>query len=150
MPISPEKFVYLKPSLDNCQARVKARARKGETGAAVNKVDRKAEARGGVSIAYQARLMRAHEAFLQGRHVEEFPKIAPRLEKDVVVVEGPLADADFSCPGTEADRTFEHVVEGLLIKRELFHEIMASITMLVEGALVNALCSRGRTTYSRF
>ena len=117
MPIRPEKFVYLKPSLDNCQARVEAGTRKGVIGAAVNKVDRKAEARGGVWNAYQARLRRAHEAFLQGHHAEEFPKIPQRLEKDVVVVEGPLADADFSCPGPEADRTVEHVVEGLLIKQ---------------------------------
>ena len=97
--------------LDNCQAR------RCEIGAVVNKVDRKAEARGGVSNAYQARLRRAHEAFLQGHHSEEFPKIPPRLEKDVVVVDGPLADADFSCPGPEADRTVEHVVKGLLIKQ---------------------------------
>ena len=64
----------------------------GRAGAAARKV--KQEERFLEQIAYQARLRRAHEEGLHGRHAEEFPKIPPHLEKDVVVVEGPLADAD--------------------------------------------------------
>ena len=74
MPITPEKFVYLKPSLDSCQACVEARAQKIRV--AVNKVNCKAKARGSVSNTYQAPLRRAHEVFLQGHHAENSP--APR------------------------------------------------------------------------
>jgi len=113
MPIHPKKVVYLKPTLGNCQTRVQARARKGEVGSAGDE----APARGGVSGAYQARLRRAHEAYLQGRYTEEFSEMPLRpfsVETDVVVVEGPLADDDFSRPGPAADRIVEHVVGRLL------------------------------------
>lgn len=119
MPIRPTQFVYLKPTLDNCQGRVAARGRAGEVadlsvaGAKpADEADRgEASARGGVSAAYQARLRRAHEAYLQGLHADEFPGMPPRpfAPEDVVVVDGRLADDDFAAPGPAADRVAEFI-----------------------------------------
>jgi len=113
MPIVPERFVYLKPTLETCQARVQTRARVGEIGAAGERSE--AEGQSGVSFAYQKRLRRVHEAFLQGLHSEEFPNMPPRPFKieDVVVVEGPLIDDDFSC-GPAAEQIAKHTVNKLL------------------------------------
>jgi len=120
VPFTPQKVVYLKPTLGNCQSRVSARAREGEVAAAgersADESDDKASARGGVSAAYQARLRRAHEAFLQGRHAAEFPGMPPRpfSDADTLVVEGALADDDFSAPGPAADRVAACIVEHIL------------------------------------
>lgn len=110
MPIEPGLIVYLKPSLDNCQARVAVRGREGEVVCA--KTD------GGVSAEYQKRLRRAHEAYLQGLHASEFPDMPPRpfAPEDVVVVDGPLADHDFSAPGPAADQTAAHIVDNIVKK----------------------------------
>lgn len=120
MPIRPQKIIYLKPTIENCQTRVATRAREGEVagagGKSADETDREASARGGVSAAYQARLRRAHEAYLQGLHAEEFPGMPPRpfALEDVIVVGGALADQDFSAPGPAADRATAHIVEKLL------------------------------------
>lgn len=116
MPVRPTHFVYLKPSLENCMTRVVARARDGE----VAGPEKSSEARtgaGGVSADYQARLREAHEAYLQGLHPDLFPRMPPPpfdRERDVIVVEGALADADFSAEGPAADRIIDHVVQKLL------------------------------------
>ncbi|GFR91559.1 P-loop containing nucleoside triphosphate hydrolase protein [Elysia marginata] len=109
MPVRPRKAIYLKPSIENCQLRVAARARRGE-------IANTAAVCRGVSADYQARLRRAHEAFLQGLHTEEFPEMPPPpfAPEDVVVVDGTLADHNFSTPGLAADQTVAHVVEKIL------------------------------------
>lgn len=120
MPIRPQKIVYLKPTLENCQSRVETRARVGEIrtdGKTADETDEKASARGGVSAAYQARLRRAHEAYLQNLHPEEFPLMPPRpfdVDRDVVVVDGALADDDFSRAGPAADRVVSYILEKVL------------------------------------
>lgn len=118
MPLQPSKFIYLKPTLENCQARVAKRAREGEVNdQEADEVDTKASARGGVSAAYQARLRRVHEAYLQGMHTDEFAELPPRPfdpARDVTVVEGPLADDDFSRPGPAADQIIKHIIEKVL------------------------------------
>jgi deoxyadenosine/deoxycytidine kinase len=121
MPIQPQKIIYLKPTIDNCQSRVAARAREGEVGEGGGKTadetDREeASARGGVSAGYQARLRRAHEAYLQGLHPDEFPGMPPRpfAPENVIVVDGTLADHDFSAPGPAADETAAHIVKKIL------------------------------------
>lgn len=116
-PLQPDKIVYLKPTLSNCQTRVGARAREGEVAEkSADEVDKDASARGGVSAAYQARLRLAHEAYLQGHHQDKFPGMPARpfdIEKDVVVVDGKLADDDFSKPGPAAARIASFIVETL-------------------------------------
>lgn len=86
MPFAPQRFVYLKPALALCQERVRARARGGEV----------------VSADYQARLREAHEAFLEGKNAGALPAGPSRLPGEVVVVDGPLADDDFSAYGSPA------------------------------------------------
>jgi deoxyadenosine/deoxycytidine kinase len=117
MPIAPNRAIYLKPSLANCQARTKARGRDGEVGEKkIDEVDKQGEAKGGVSYAYQQRLRRAHEAFLEGKHQKEFsniPKRPFRVPKDVIVVDGALADGDFSKPGPDADKVAQVILKKL-------------------------------------
>ena len=82
MPIRHEKFVYLNPSLDNCQARVEARARKGETGAAVNKVDRKAEPEAASRSPIRpilGRLMRPSSRATTQKNSRKFPRASKRM-----------------------------------------------------------------------
>ena len=114
MPLCPQKIVYLKPTISVCQDRVNERAREGEIVDDCNNGDR--TARGGVSTDYQARLRVAHEAYLQGFHPKAFPKMPPPpfSREDVVVVEGTLADHDFSKPGDAADQTVRHIVDRIL------------------------------------
>lgn len=116
-PLQPDKIVYLKPTLANCQTRVGVRAREGEVAEkSADEVDKDASARGGVSAAYQARLRRAHEAYLQNHHQDEFPEMPDRpfdVAKDVLVVDGELADDDFSKPGPAASNIATHIVEKL-------------------------------------
>ena len=71
---------------------------------------------GGVSAAYQRLLCRAHDAFLLGEHTDEFPNMPPRPDPDdVILVDGILADEDFSVPGSVAqERTVSHIVDALL------------------------------------
>lgn len=121
MPIQPTKFVYLKPSIDSCMHRLEKRAREGEVtddGKRADRTDTEAVARGGVSTAYQYRLRRAHEAFLQGMHGDEFTEMPERpfdSEKDVLVVDGEMADADFSVGGAARDRIVSFITDKLLL-----------------------------------
>eukprot|EP01047_Picozoa_sp_COSAG01_P078159 COSAG01_NODE_14334_length_1466_cov_7.322604_2_plen_233_part_00 len=108
MPIHPSKMVYLRPSLDNCMDRVNTRAREGEIveedGGADSEGERQS-GKGGVSADYQRLLSRAHDAFLLGEHAAEFPHMPPRPRPaDVVLVEGSLADDDFSQPGAAREQ----------------------------------------------
>ena len=106
------KVLYLKPGLDRCMRRLAMREREGEiraerlessTGspgswhlAEENEGDC-ASAEGGVSLGYQHRLRRAHEAFFQGLHAGEFPLMEPSPFPRDHVYEIPqhLADGDY-------------------------------------------------------
>jgi deoxyadenosine/deoxycytidine kinase len=126
MPWEPSKMVYLKPTLDKCMQRVFKRAREGEV-----KEEEKAEEAeeqeaededdsGGAGVlgAYQARLCRAHDCYLLGQHADEFPLMPARPfklgEDNVTVVEGPLADDDFSEPGAAQERVVAHICDSIL------------------------------------
>lgn len=116
VPFPPTKFVYLKPTLKNCMSRVATRARDGEV-LSSEKEDKEASARGGVSLAYQRRLRHAHESYLQGLHMDDFPDMPKRpfdIKKDVIVVEGELADADFTKAGKALDQIVAHIVKKAL------------------------------------
>jgi len=101
IPICPSKFIYLKPSLDRCMERVARRARTGELC--------------GVSEKYQRDLREVHEAFLQGLHADVFPDMPKRPfdMSDVTVIDGDLADNDFSKPGADAGNVVNVVVKIL-------------------------------------
>ena len=69
---------------------------------------------GGVSSEYQERLCRAHDCYLLGQHADEFPQMPPRpfsSKDDVVVVDGALADDDFSVPVSSTLRFALEAVE---------------------------------------
>jgi hypothetical protein len=72
----------------------------------------------GVLGAYQARLCRAHDCYLLGQHADEFPLMPARPfklgEDNVTVVEGPLADDDFSEPGAAQERVVAHICDSIL------------------------------------
>lgn len=93
--LTTAKYIYLKPSLEECMTRVSTRGREEE----VTTVEGKKEmpAKGGVSLTYQTMLRKAHEAYLQGMHTKIFPKMPERpfsLDQ-VVVIEGVIADGNF-------------------------------------------------------
>ncbi len=113
MPYRPGVFIYLKPSLDLCMDRVEARAREGEVDGD-GKASGGAAAQGGVSVEYQARLRRAHEAYLQQQHLDEFPGMPlPPPDRDVLVLEGALADDDFARDPAAARRILKAVFDHL-------------------------------------
>lgn len=97
--------LFLTPSLDRCMERLAARGRTeevsnklpaapGEEGASAAG----ASAAGGVSRAYQQRLLRAHEALFWGLHTPEFPSlhgVSPFRAERVLALEPSFADMDF-------------------------------------------------------
>ena len=111
------RVIHLKTSLDVCMARIAQRRRDGETAGATadgETADDKKSAPG-VSVEYQARLRRAHEAFLQGRHAGEFPlmPISP-FDRSLVLEVGPeLADGNFRDEGAERTRIVSTIVDRL-------------------------------------
>ncbi len=82
------KVLYLKPNLSTCMERLMIRNRKEETS-------------GGVSLEYQTKLRKAHEAFFQNMHKEEFPNtpINPFKQENITVLDGDFADQDFTING---------------------------------------------------
>ncbi len=118
--LSEATFVYLKPTIEHCMSRILSRARPGEivdpkaTAAAEKKtiVDRK----------YLERLRQAHAQFFEGKASQDVPPldIEPSpfsLAKNaagqtkVVLVEGAMADGDFTSTGPDRDRVVSHVLE---------------------------------------
>ena len=85
VPVSPNKFVYLKPSLQECQKRVRRRGRKGESA---------------ITLDYQSKLRSLHEKFFAEK-------------RDVIVIEPPLADHDFSKPGHHLDNILNCIIDKL-------------------------------------
>ena len=115
MPFTPTKIVYLKPTISNCMARVAKRGRVGEVGGADKTADEQdvdACASGGVSTAYQLRLRRAHEAYLEGKHKQEFPQMpaCPFNPDDIIVLDGSLVDDDFVNDARAAQRLVSQVL----------------------------------------
>lgn len=107
--LSGAQILYLKTSLDACMARVTERRRHGEAapvGAAL------ADS-GGVSFEYQARLRRAHEAYLQGYHSEEFPQMprCPYTRSAIIEIGPEIADTNFRNPGPERTRAVDHIFQ---------------------------------------
>lgn len=96
-PLSEATFVYLRPGVEQCMARTHARGRVEEAA--------------GVTSAYQAALVQRHDALLlnagAGVHPRPFPV------ENVVVLEGALADCNFSAPGPERERVLEHLLRQL-------------------------------------
>lgn len=74
-------------------------------------------ASGGVSVEYQQQLQRAHEALLQGWHVEEFPfpQGRPFPLSSVVVLDRELSHANFSpdASAKERDRALDAILKRL-------------------------------------
>jgi deoxyadenosine/deoxycytidine kinase len=121
--LSRATVLYLKPGLDHCMARLKKRDREGEVRPSTDTVtapaDAKVEdAKGGVSVAYQTKLRRAHEAFFLGLAREEFPLLpkSPFRSESVVEVPEALANGDFLSPGPERDRIISEVIGLMKLK----------------------------------
>lgn len=101
--LASARVLYLRTSLDSCMARLAQRGREGEVahkpGSEGGAASHDGSATGGVSIEYQQRLRRAHEAFLLGGAggSPEFPlmPLSP-FGRDAVIEIGPeIADDDF-------------------------------------------------------
>lgn len=106
--------LYLKTSLPECMRRVRLRHREGEVIEQESPHD--ASATGGVSIEYQAALRRAHEAFFEGQHAEEFKGMPKSPFRTVLTIEAALADADFCQPGEVRDRILAEVASRMGFK----------------------------------
>lgn len=126
--ISKARVLYLKPSLEQCMSRTKARAREGElklsegsaAAAEPAAAEPKKESSGGVTIEYQALLRRAHERFLQGKHPDEFPLMpkSPFPLESVIEIGPALADANFRDPSPERDRVVGEILRMMGFERE--------------------------------
>lgn len=127
--LSGALYVYLRPSIETCMARVQQRARMGEIEAVRAEDGRSAtqpeEAQGcskkplgagGVSEDYQRCLLRAHDAFLLGAGEPSGPP-APEVpfdrKKQVVLVDGGLADADFRGPCAALSEIADKIVDKI-------------------------------------
>lgn len=89
---SHAKYVYLKPTIENCQRRVHSRGRKEEVGA--------------VDSDYQTNLREAHESLFEGLHGDRFAK--PNFVPQTLVLRNEDADQDF--------RTSEDVRDEIVAK----------------------------------
>jgi deoxyadenosine/deoxycytidine kinase len=117
---------YLKPSLAVCQRRLAARNRDGELPGAELASSKTAPDvqttanTGGVSLEYQARLQRAHEALLQGLHVDEFPNLVARIppypRSSVTEIPESVANLNFRDPGVEQDMIISSILKNLGIE----------------------------------
>jgi deoxyadenosine/deoxycytidine kinase len=105
--LAAARVLYLKTSLGQCMARVAQRSRAGEV----------CETAAGVTAGYQARLRRAHEAFLLGLHADEFPLMpeSPFAREAVTVIEPAIADRNFRDAGAERDGVVAAVLEKLAL-----------------------------------
>jgi deoxyadenosine/deoxycytidine kinase len=107
------QVLYLKTGLDKCMTRLAQRSRTGEISDTKAKHD--GSATGGVTIEYQERLRRAHEAFFFGEHPGEFPHL-PRspFAADAIIKIGPeLANGNFRDPGDERQAILSAIIEKM-------------------------------------
>lgn len=121
--LSKATYLYLKPDLKECMTRVATRARQEETKSAPDK-DESADVKstidssngkGGVSLEYQARLRVAHEVLFEGRLSKDIrePAVRPFPLTAVVVVEGDLANGDFTESGSKREAIAKELVSRL-------------------------------------
>lgn len=108
--LSKATYLYLKPDLKECMARVSSRARTEETTKTAN-----ASGKGGVSIEYQEKLREAHEVLFEGRASKDIPAPATRPFplSSVVVVSRDAANGDFSETGKDRMSIANGIVERL-------------------------------------
>jgi len=110
------QVLFLRTSLETCMSRIALRNRDGEIR---NSEPREgalpATATGGVSIEYQMRLQRAHEAFFRGLHKEDFPLMpeCPFAHSALIEVGPELADANFCDKGAEQTRVINTILDML-------------------------------------
>jgi len=114
--LATARVYYLNPSLDVCQKRLAARNRTGElpTAGAPPASGDPPEPTTGVSLEYQARLQRAHEALLWGKYGDEFPHLVARVppypRSSVVEIPESIANLNFRDPGPVQDQ----IISGIL------------------------------------
>ena len=139
-------YLYLRPSVGACMARVARRARGGEVAeeGAARAAEPDDKGAGGVSAAYQQRLLAAHDAFLIGEPGarSEFPEMPePPFDRarSVLVVGGGLADGDFSEAGEHRD-----AVVGAVLAKMAAHWPELAPALL--GAPKDALAPTPRLT----
>jgi len=119
--LATARVYYLNPSLDVCQKRLAARNRMGELPtvestptAESTQIDKPAA---GVSLEYQARLQRAHEALLWGKYGDEFPQLVARVppypRSSVVEIPENIANLNFRDPGPVQDRIISGIIAEL-------------------------------------
>lgn len=125
--LSKAKYLYLKPKLNNCMERITVRGREEEkTITLVKKRHRRRgkkrseqndTGKGGVGIEYQERLRRAHEAFFEGKHKDEFPsqESRPFPLSSVITITGETADGDFTPKGMQKSNTVNDILTKLKI-----------------------------------
>ncbi len=119
--LSGALFVYLRPSVETCMARVQQRARMGE----IARMSESSEAAqpeqqsrqkplgaGGVSEEYQRCLLGAHDAFLLGVGGTS-PEVPFDRKKQVVIVDGGLADADFRGPCAALSEITDKIIDKI-------------------------------------
>lgn len=103
--LSRATVLYLKTDINRCMARVASRQRSGETAS---------DSKTGVSIEYQQTLRRAHEAFFERKHLDEFPDMPRSPFARVIIVDSNLANGNFRDPGPERDRIVSTVAKMML------------------------------------
>jgi deoxyadenosine/deoxycytidine kinase len=143
--LATARVYYLNPSLEVCQKRLAARNRAGELPAEVIApaadialaadiapaadialaadiapaadialADKPAT---GVSLEYQARLQRAHEALLWGKYGDEFPQLVARAppypRSSVVEIPESIANLNFRDPGPVQDQIISGIIAEL-------------------------------------
>ena len=125
------QVLFLRTSLETCMSRIALRNRDGEIrdggvrdGGVRDGGVRDGEtcdgalpatATGGVSIEYQKRLQRAHEAFFQRLHKEDFPLMpeCPFASSALIEIGPELADANYCDKGAEQARVINTII-GML------------------------------------
>lgn len=113
--LAKARVLYLKTSLENCMDRLARRCRAGEVADKTTAVKHDGSATGGVSIEYQARLRRAHEAFFFDAHSAEFPHMpkSPFPRNSVIEIGPELADGNFRDAGAEREGIVKTIVRKM-------------------------------------
>lgn len=115
------QVLFLRTSLETCMSRIALRNRDGEIrdgeirDGGVRDGALPATATGGVSIEYQRRLQRAHEAFFQRLHKEDFPLMpeCPFAPSALIEIGPELADANYCDKGAEQARVINTIIDML-------------------------------------
>jgi len=96
---STTHYVYLKPRMDLCMARVANRGRPEEVKAADSSSSSSTDAKTcGVTLAYQQSLRKSHEVLFEHATLEPGMEV-PTFPRRVTVLQGAVVDANYSVPG---------------------------------------------------